>query len=78
MSRCRGCGAEIEWVRMKSGKTMPVDLEPVFVAEGGNQVFVTDEGETITGSAAAENTGEVGFIPHWATCPAAGQFRKTC
>ena len=76
MSRCRGCGAEIEWLRMKSGKTMPVDPEPVFVAEGGNQVFITDAGETITGSATEENTGEVGFVPHWATCPAAGQFRK--
>ena len=76
MSRCRGCGAEIEWLRMKSGKVMPVDPEPVFVAEGGNQVFITDEGETITGSATEENTGEVGFIPHWTTCPVAGQFRK--
>lgn len=76
MSRCRGCGAEIEWLRMKSGKVMPVDPEPVFVAEGGNQVFITDEGETITGSATEENTGEVGFIPHWATCPVEGQFRK--
>ena len=46
------------------------------MAEGGNQVFITDEGETITGSATEENTGEVGFVPHWATCPAAGQFRK--
>lgn len=76
MSRCRGCGAEIEWLRMKSGKAMPVDPEPVFVQEGGNRVFITDEGETITGTAAEENTGKVGFVPHWATCPAAGQFRR--
>lgn len=39
-------------------------------------MFITDEGETITGTDAEENTGEVGFVPHWATCPAAGQFRK--
>lgn len=34
MSKCRGCGAEIEWLRMKSGKVMPVDPEPVFVKGG--------------------------------------------
>ncbi|MBE6972551.1 MAG: hypothetical protein E7440_01530 [Ruminococcaceae bacterium] len=76
MSRCKGCGAEIDWVRMKSGKSMPVDPEPVFVAEGGNQVFITDEGDTITGTATESKTGEVAFVPHWATCPAYKQFKR--
>lgn len=76
MSRCKGCGAEIDWVRMKSGKSMPVDPEPVFVAEGGNQVFITDEGDTITGTATESKTEEVAFVPHWATCPTYKQFKR--
>lgn len=82
MSTCRGCGATIEWVRMKSGKAMPVDPEPVFVEEEGSQVFVTDEGDTITGWRAWPQTPEekarmtVAYIPHWSTCPEARQFRR--
>lgn len=55
---------------------MPIDPEPVFVAEGGNQVFITDEGDTITGTASEINTGEVAFVPHWATCPAYKSFKR--
>lgn len=48
MSICRGCGQEIDWIRTKAGKNMPVDPAPVFVIEGGgNDRFVTDEGEVI-------------------------------
>ena len=56
MSRCKDCGAEIEWQSMKSGKMMPVDPEPVFVAAGGNQVFITDEGEDGASSLSACST----------------------
>lgn len=56
---------------------MPVDPRPVFVSlEYGTQTFITDEGETITGTATEENTGEVGFVPHWATCPERKRFRR--
>lgn len=81
MSFCKGCSAQIEWIRTKEGKFMPVDPEPVMVIEGeGRDVFVTDEGSTITGrrATAAEERRElpVAFVPHWATCPAAGSFRR--
>ena len=76
MSQCRGCGREIIWLHMRSGKHMPVDPEPVFVAGDGKDTFITDEGETIRGTASEMDTGTVGFVPHWATCPAAEQFRK--
>ena len=50
MSACRGCGCPIDWIRTTAGRNMPVDPEPVFVVEGGgNDRFVTDEGEAITG-----------------------------
>jgi hypothetical protein len=81
MSVCRGCGQPIDWIRTKAGKNMPVDLRPVMVIEGeGRDVFITDEGATITGRRAAppeeRPTLPVGFVPHWATCTAAGEFRR--
>ena len=79
MARCRGCGAEIDWIRTRAGKNMPVDPEPVFVAvDDGSEVFVTDEGEVIHGRAVPTNDGsaEVAFVSHWSTCPVAGQFRR--
>lgn len=79
MARCRGCGAEIDWIRTRAGKNMPVDPEPVFVAvDDGSDVFVSDEGEVIHGRTVPANDGtaEVAFVPHWATCPEAGQFRR--
>lgn len=81
MSVCRGCGCPIERVRTTNGRNMPVDPEPVFVIEGGgNERFVTDEGEVITGRIARpeEERPElpVGFVPHWKTCPNAGDFRR--
>lgn len=81
MSICKGCGARIDWIRTKAGKTMPVDEEPIMVIEGeGRDLFVTDEGDTITGRRATpqEERRElpVAFVPHWTACPAAGQFRR--
>ena len=79
MARCRGCGAEIDWIRTRAGKNMPVDPEPVFVAvNDGSDVFVTDEGEVIHGRKVPANDDSAGvaFVSHWATCPVAGQFRR--
>ena len=79
MARCKGCGAEIDWIKTRAGKNMPVDPEPVFVAvDDGSDFFVTDEGEVIHGREIPANDGsaEVAFVSHWATCPVAGQFRR--
>lgn len=81
MSICRGCGHEIDWIRTIVGKNMPVDPAPVFVIEsGGNDRFVTDEGEVITGRVACleEESRDlpVAFVSHWKTCPNAGDFRR--
>lgn len=81
MSLCRGCGARIDWITTQAGKSMPVDPEPVFVIEGaGKDRFVTDEGVVILGRRALpeeENQGlPVAFVPHWKSCPNAGDFRR--
>ena len=36
MARCRGCGREIEWIKMKTGKSMPVDPERIMYWEDEN------------------------------------------
>lgn len=81
MSLCRGCGAPIDWITTTAGKSMPVDPEPVFVMEGaGTDRFVTDEGEVILGRRALPEEESpdlpVAFVPHWKTCPNAGDFRR--
>ena len=73
MSICRGCGQEIDWIKTVAGKNMPVDPAPVFVIEGGgNDRFVTDEGEVITGRVARPEEESrdlpVAFFRHWDTC----------
>ncbi len=81
MSRCRGCGAAIDWIRTPAGRSMPVDPEPVFVIEGGgSDRFITDEGEIVTGRRALPEEEHrdlpVALIPHWKTCPNAADFRR--
>ncbi|MBQ3557844.1 MAG: hypothetical protein IJA11_08645 [Oscillospiraceae bacterium] len=79
MARCKGCGAEIDWITTRAGKHMPVDPAPVFVAVGdGKDVFVTDDGEVIHGRALSSDDGsaEVAFVSHFATCPVAGSIRR--
>lgn len=69
MSICRGCGAQIEWIKTTAGRNMPVDPEPVFVIEGeGCDCFVLDDGAVIVGRIARpeEERPElpVAFVPH--------------
>ena len=78
MARCKGCGAEIDWILTRDGKNMPVNPEPVYVAvDEGRDVFVTDYGDVIRGREVPANTGssEVAFVSHWATCPVGGLRR---
>lgn len=62
MSLCSSCGAEILWVTMPSGKSMPVDIIPTMVV-----VLSSDN---------KRGTMRRGHISHFATCPNAGQHRK--
>lgn len=76
MSICKGCYREIDWIKRPNGKCMPVDPEPVFVREGeGNMIFIDETGKIVLGAQTEERTNTIGFVPHWATCPAADRFR---
>ena len=75
MSRCKTCGAEIKWIRTKSGKNMPVDAEKVKFVPGGKNIVVTENGETVRAKISEYGT-ETGYIPHWATCTDPNRHRR--
>ena len=76
MAICQGCGQEIRWIKTPSGKSMPVNAEKVnFTPAGGPMTFITADGRTVRGEKGKSGT-ETGYTPHWATCPAAGYFKR--
>lgn len=78
---CAGCGATIIWIGTIGKRAMPCDPKQVtyWNTKKGHTTIVTPNGETI---AKAEIEGDlqkatgIGYIPHWATCPVAGKFKK--
>ena len=86
MAYCRGCGKLIVWTKMKSGKPMPCDPEVIQFVNGadgkhGIETFITPDGETKRGYRNRQQPGKsenqlIGYVPHWATCPARNQFKR--
>lgn len=78
MSTCRRCNAEIFWALTKNDELMPVDYEPcadgnleveLNELDGSNRVSVVDPKQQSL-------FGKPRYMPHWATCPHAKEFRK--
>ena len=75
MSHCRKCPAEIWFCSTAAGEWMPIDAEP---SDDGNLWIDGHDGEhpivrvvdLLTPADAERHT------PHWATCPAAEEFRS--
>ena len=84
MPKCRSCGAEIRWIRMQSGKSMPVDTKMLAArlpeADEKTEVLITEGGATIRGVVCEldflDDIQWPCFRPHWASCPHADQHRK--
>ena len=83
--RCRACGAEIEFVKLKKGTTIPVDPEliPFRADPQESRFFVTVDGEVISGKPANEccSMGKAeqqmaGYVNHFVTCTNPEYFRK--
>lgn len=73
-ARCRTCGAEIVWARMPSGKLSPFDAGPSpaggwGLAEAGGEVRARRLDRAV-------ESGEAGFVSHFANCGQAEQWRK--
>lgn len=80
MAKCKGCGAEIVFLGSQNGKPIPCNAEPTLYwqRKGAKGKVVTPNGEVISCvfDGPMDKATGVGYIPHWATCPAADQFRK--
>lgn len=80
MATCKGCGAEIIWIRTLAGKSIPCDpvQVPYWEKPKGRGKVVLRSGEVISCELANNQRGPdgVGFVPHWSTCPRAEEFRK--
>ncbi len=69
MSRCRSCGAEIQWVPTEKGK-----LNPIEPSEGGNIALQMELDGSETAVVVAAGTGT--HVSHFATCPQAAKWRN--
>ena len=81
MPKCKSCGADIIWLKTKSGKSMPCNTEPVryWLDIDGPDKIVTQDGKVVTCAlnqlSIVPPTG-LGYIPHWASCPKADEHRR--
>lgn len=78
MAKCKSCGAEIVWIKTTAGKNMPCDAKPVpFTYRlGAKDKVVTKNGEVLPADISPDEPEEMGYIPHWATCPRADKHRR--
>lgn len=85
-STCRSCGAPIRWVRLPSGKALPIDPVPVpdgtvvVHADGERAAVVSDatmEALAIElGTEGMEAMARLRYRSHFASCPNAASHRK--
>ena len=83
MSRCRSCGEEIDFVRLRSGKLMPVEAattETYYLHVGApgvpHMALVTEDGDILRGRLGKQHetgvTKIVGSESHFSRCGDAG------
>ena len=75
--KCKGCGADIKFIKTKSGKFIPADPDPVRITKLGasKYIYVLDDGTLVRGFNDPEGW-TFGYVPHWSTCPAASEFKR--
>ena len=76
--RCRGCGAPILWITMRTGRHMPVETAPIrlILMRDGSRTGVLPTGEVVRGENAVGSQGVRCYAPHWARCAAYGKTKK--
>ena len=85
-SRCRGCGAEVIWMKTPMKRKIPVDAEPVWIIVGcpGRKTFIKKDGGFIfglkVGDAFDDQDPEIElaecYESHVATGPVGAEFRN--
>ena len=79
ISKCRGCGANLIYIKTAAGKHMPCDppLVPYWPREGGPGRIVTMDGRVVACDLEGpREKARFGRVSHFATCPAAGRFKR--
>ena len=76
-SYCKSCGTEIKWIKMASGKNMPVDAKPISyrIEWNGDLTLVTEEGKGTKG-VFDPGSDKIGYISHFSSCPNANYHRS--
>jgi hypothetical protein len=73
-SKCQGCGAPLRWAKTEAGKWLCLEPQP---DPAGNVVVGADGlARVLTGGLFDEPGEGERFMPHWARCPKAREFRK--
>lgn len=67
---CRSCGQTVLWVNTSNGRRMPLDAQP---SPKGNLVIVGD----VAYKAGPTDINKPLYLSHFATCPQAGNWRKS-
>lgn len=79
--KCKGCGADVLWVKTPKKKNMPCDPTPVTIEPAPQgELFYREDGTPVRGYAKSlpyYDPLKVGYRPHWSACPAAGNFKGT-
>ena len=74
ITSCNGCGADIYFIKLTSGKFNPVDIDKYDIQDNlvnPELIVVSEKGEV--GKLKNLTTG---YISHFSTCPKAKNFRK--
>lgn len=81
--RCRGCGAEIEWIKTEAGKNMPCNPRMIPYWErpkAAGKVIIRRDGVGIVVSCDFDGPRDkvtgFGYVSHFSTCPQAKGFRR--
>ena len=78
MNKCKSCGAEIIWIKMAGGKSMPCNPQKISYRNtfpAGDMTLITPEGKIAKGTMELDSD-TYGYESHFATCPAAAFHRK--
>lgn len=70
-ARCDSCGAPIVWAKTRSGKAIPVNVDP---SPSGN--LALRDGVAVVVTAIDGMNAPHRYLSHFATCPHAGQWRR--
>lgn len=83
MSRCKSCAAPIVWAKTRTGKSMPLDVDPVphgnvTIVDYVNPGAVTPTPVVVVGQLALDDTpvSVWRYQSHFSTCPDAVAHRR--